>query len=293
MIRITTLLFCALFISISSLQAQFFFPPLSPKANLTQVIGNTIVKVEYSRTIARGRTIFGGLVPYDKPWQTSGSEVIISFDEPVNIDGQELPAGLYALITIPGKKEWTIIIHDANHGIMEYGKSEIRVQTCVPVTKAGRYYEALTFDFDLSDNNAQLYISWTDVQVSFPISTKINEQINAHIDSIISAPLMTDGHEYFKPINYLLFNQQQPEKALALIARFQEVDKGEYPYRMLMRAYTQLGQKDKALEATDKGIEAVKQEYAGQPERISSLLKSYGEQREMIVKGTSDGQKSW
>lgn len=257
------------------------------------MVGNTIIKVEYSRAIARGRTIFGGLVPYDKPWQTSAGEVIISFDEPVSIDGQHLPAGLYALLTIPGEKEWTIIIHDANHGIMEYGKSEIRVQTCVPVTKAGRHYEALSFNFDISDNKARLYISWTDVQVSFPISTNINEQITAYIDSIITAPLMDDGHEYFKPINYLLFNQQQPEKALALIARFQEVDKGEYPYRMLMRAYTQLGQKDEALEAADKGIEAVRKEYADQPERISSLLQSYREQKEMILAGAADGQKPW
>ncbi|SEQ23727.1 DUF2911 domain-containing protein [Neolewinella agarilytica] len=293
MFRIISLLFCALFISTSSLQAQFFLPPLSPKASLTQMVGNTIIKVEYSRAIARGRTIFGGLIPYDKPWQTSASEVIISFDEPVIIDKQRLPAGKYALITIPGEKEWTIIIHDANHGILEYGKSEIRIQTCVPVTKAGRHYEALSFDFDISDNNARLYISWTDVQVSFPISTGINEQITTYIDSIISAPLMGDGHEYFKPINYLLFNQQQPDKALALIARFQEVDKGEYPYRMLMRAYTQLGQKDKALKAADKGIEAVKREYAHQPERISSLLKSYEEQRAMITAGTTNGQKSW
>ena len=257
------------------------------------MVGNTTIKVEYSRAIARGRTIFGGLIPYDKPWQTSASEVIISFDEPVSIDGQDLPAGLYALLTIPGEKEWTIIIHDANHGILEYGKSEIRVQTCVPVTKAGRHYEALSFDFDISDNNARLYISWTDVQVSFPINTGINEQITTYIDSIISAPLMGDGHEYFKPINYLLFNQQQPEKALALIARFQEIDKGEYPYRMLIRAYQQLGKKEKALQAIDDGIRAVKEEYAGQPERIASLIDSYEKQRTGTLAGTISGQRAW
>jgi len=293
MFRIISLLFCFLLIGSSSLQAQFFLPPLSPKANLTQVVGNTIVKVEYSRAIARGRTIFGGLVPYNKPWQTSASEVIISFDEPVTIDEQELPAGKYALITIPGEKEWTIIIHDANHGILEYGKSEIRVQTCVPVTKAGRYHEALSFDFDISDNNAQLYISWTDVQVSFSINTSINQQIIAHIDSLITAPLADEGDPYFRSINYLLFNQQHPEKALALVHRFQEIDKGEYPFRMLIRAHMQLGQKDKALEAVDQGIIAMKQEYADRPDRIKSLLDSYEKRRTRILAGNIDGQKPW
>lgn len=293
MFRNIALILSILFVSISSLPAQFYLPALSPKANVTQMVGNTMVKLEYARPIARGRQIFGGVVPYDKPWQTSASEVIISFDGPVNIDGQELPAGKYALITIPGEKEWTIIIHDANHGIMEYGKSEFRAQTCVPVTKAGRYYEALSFEFDLSDNTARLYISWTDVQVSFPISTGINQQITAYIDSIITAPLMADGHEYFKPINYLLFNRQQPEKALALITRFQEIDKGEYPYRMLIRAYIQAGQPELAIKAVDDGLKAVHKEYENNPERIASLKASYEEQRSNIIAGTTDGQKPW
>lgn len=271
------------FLLLSGLSLSAQFPGLSPRAKVQQTIGTTVAKLEYQRAIARGREIFGGLVPYNEPWQTSAGSTTISFDEPVTIDAQVLPAGIYALITIPGEKEWTIIIHDGEHGTMRYEKSGIRVQTCVPVQKAGRYYESLSIHFDVMQNDARMYISWTDVQVSFLIKTKSAARSMARIDSLLAGPLLSDDLPYFRATNYLLFNELEPQKSIALIGRMQQIKDQEYFYRMLTRAYLQAGQRKLALTTIDEGLKMMRSEFTGQPETIRSITEQYEEFREQAL----------
>jgi len=255
------------------LSAQF--PGLSPETEVQQTIGTAIVKLEYQRPIARGREIFGGLVPYDKPWQTSAGSTTISFDEPVIIDGQTLPAGIYALITIPGEKEWTIIIHSGDRSTMRYEESKIRVQTCVPVKKAGRFYESLTIDFDVMQNDARVYISWTDVQISFLLKTESKARAMARVDSLLKGPLLEEDLPYLRAVNYLLFNKLEPAKSVALIKRMQSIKNEEYLYRMLTQAHLQTNQRQRALAAIDEGLRMMRIEFARQPETLSSITEQY------------------
>ena len=104
--KITLLVFM---IAVSfGLQSQISTPAASPSSTLIQKVGLTDVTVEYSRPSMRGRTIFGDLVPYDKLWRTgANARTKIIFSENVNIGGQELKAGSYAIFTkpelVPGK----------------------------------------------------------------------------------------------------------------------------------------------------------------------------------------------
>lgn len=288
-----TRLIFVLFALFFAAQLTAQFPALSPRAEIRQDVGNTIIRLEYERPIARGRKIFGELVPYGQAWQTGAGATFIHFNRPVTIAQQQLPAGDYALVTIPDKTEWTIIIHDAMHGSMRYDKSTVKVQTCVPVSKPSRFYEALSIEFDLSPTAARMYISWTDVQVSIPIETTTTAQNMAIIDSLIASKGAYSEDAYFRAANYLLFNNIEQAKALAIIKRMQENNPGEYPYRMLMRVNLELGNKEAALAAAKGGMAAAKKEYADQPDRLASILNSYEEQRTMIVAGTADGRKSW
>ena len=87
-------------------------PTLSPFNRITQEIGLTEVTLEYSRPSAKGRTVFGELVPYDKIWRTgANASTKITLIESAYIDGKSIKPGTYALYTIPGKEAWTIIIH--------------------------------------------------------------------------------------------------------------------------------------------------------------------------------------
>ena len=88
------------------------FPAASPACTLKQRVGLTDIEIVYSRPGVKGRTIFGGIVPYGQVWRTGANQATkITFSTPVKLEGTEIPAGTYALFTIPGENEWTIIIN--------------------------------------------------------------------------------------------------------------------------------------------------------------------------------------
>ena len=96
------ILLSSLIISASVLVSAQALTAPSPLGKVEQVVGLTTVKVEYSRPSAKGRVVFGSLVPYDKMWRTGANACTkVSFSGPVMIGGAEVPAGKYALVTIP------------------------------------------------------------------------------------------------------------------------------------------------------------------------------------------------
>src|SRR5947209_18751572 len=92
------------------------FPAASQHSVVKQRVGLTDVEIDYSRPNKNDREIFGGLVPYGRLWRTGANAVTkIRFSHPVTLGGKEIPAGEYALFTIPTAGEWTIIVSkDAN-----------------------------------------------------------------------------------------------------------------------------------------------------------------------------------
>ena len=96
----------------SSSNAELKLPRVSPGATVSQTIGTTDLTVEYSRPGVKGRVIWGDLVPFDKPWRTGANEATrFTTTDAITFGGQPLPAGTYALLTIPAKDEWTIVLN--------------------------------------------------------------------------------------------------------------------------------------------------------------------------------------
>src|SRR5215469_6119146 len=98
------------------------FPQASPGSTLKQRIGVTDFEISYSRPSAKGRKIFGNVVPFGQVWRTgANASTKLSFSTPVKFNGEEVPAGKYALYTIPGEDEWTIILSkDLNASALQY-----------------------------------------------------------------------------------------------------------------------------------------------------------------------------
>src|SRR5208282_6301304 len=115
---------------VSALHAQtpnINFPAASPACTLKQRVGLTDIEIVYSRPGVKGRTIFGGIVPYGQVWRTGANQATkISFSTPVKLEGNEIPAGTYALFTIPGENEWTIIINKNTNqwGAFQYNEKD-------------------------------------------------------------------------------------------------------------------------------------------------------------------------
>src|SRR5262245_533347 len=87
------------------------FPQPSPSASVKERVGVTDVSVEYSRQSVNERKNFGGLVPYGKVWRTGGNaETKSTLSSEVRLGGVPVPAVSYAMFTIPGEAEWTVIL---------------------------------------------------------------------------------------------------------------------------------------------------------------------------------------
>lgn len=85
--------------------------PASPPAKAEGKIGGKNISVDYSAPSKRGRVIMGGLVPYEKVWRTgANAATTLTTAGDLMIGSVHVPKGTYTLFTIPGEKEWTLIV---------------------------------------------------------------------------------------------------------------------------------------------------------------------------------------
>jgi len=107
------LLTIALIFAVSfAVNAQVEAPQPSPSQKVEQKVGLTDVTLEYSRPSAKGRTIFGDLVPFGKLWRTGANKnTMITFSDDVKIGGNDLKAGSYAIFVTPTASSWDVVFY--------------------------------------------------------------------------------------------------------------------------------------------------------------------------------------
>lgn len=143
----------------------------SQPALVRQRMGGTEIAVVYNRPAARGRHLFGGIVPYDSVWNPGADEATrLETTHPIRVGGQELPAGKYSLWAVPGPRLWTLIFsraHDVPHVPYPAGKDALRIQVRPEV---GRHTESLEFAFPLATpDSALLEMRWGTTVLPIPI----------------------------------------------------------------------------------------------------------------------------
>lgn len=150
----------------------------SPKDSVTFQAGGATVKVCYSRPSLRGRTMIGGTdVPYGRIWRTGANEAtMIHTTGHLVIAGLHVDAGTYAIYTVPGEREWEIVI---NRSYMQWGHESYYTDSVrtrelgrgrVPVTRLETPVEQLTFRAEpLPNGDANLIIEWDRARVVIPV----------------------------------------------------------------------------------------------------------------------------
>ena len=146
----------------------------SQAAAVSQRIANTEITLSYSRPVARGRELFGALVPYDKAW-TPGADraTAMAVTRSIQVNDKSLPAGKYSLWAIPRPDRWTMIFSRAANVYHEPypGESEDALRLDV-ASERGPHAEMLTFDFPLVEGkDAVLRLHWGEVMV--PLSIRV------------------------------------------------------------------------------------------------------------------------
>jgi len=161
---------------VSTLSAQRNGPAASPHQTVTQIVGTTAVSVDYSRPGVKGREVFGGLVPFDKIWRTgANASTKLKLAGPATIGGVDVPAGEYALYTIPGEDEWTIILSKDTSlwGAGGYDAANDLGRFTVEPTELDDVVETFTIDFEKFDGyTAHMFLAWDETKVAFPIKTQ-------------------------------------------------------------------------------------------------------------------------
>ena len=200
--------------------SQFRFPELSPKGSITQRVGFTTISVAYERPAARGRKIFGGIVPYKKLWRTgAGYCTKIKFSDSVRINGKSIRAGTYSLFTIPDVNEWTIILNSDSSLYATDGYDALKnvVKFTTPILKSTRYYESLTIDIDVVPNNAMIYIGWEKTLVSFKVETSTERKVKDFIEQMLLTGKSKNADDYATAAEYFLFLNKELDKSLILV----------------------------------------------------------------------------
>jgi hypothetical protein len=195
------------------------FPAASPACTLKQRVGLTDVTVVYSRPGVKGRTIFGGIVPYGQVWRTGANQATkITFSTPVKLEDHDVPAGTYALFAIPTENDWTIILStNVNQwGAFQYAQKDdlLRFQV-TPVTLQDTRIETFTIEFNqIRDESAIINLVWDQTVVPLHLAVDVSRTLVPQIEAAMAAPGKKDAGLCFQAANFYYGHGLDLAKAL-------------------------------------------------------------------------------
>lgn len=196
---------------------QVEFPAPSPAASFKQRVGITDVSVEYSRPSMRGRKIFGGLVPYGEVWRTgANSATKITFSTAAKFGGADIAAGTYALFTIPGENEWTVILNNVTGQWGSYAYNVANDVVRVTAKPVAVPAAVETFSIGVSnlaaEGSATLYLMWENVRVPVKIETDLAGMLVPKIEAVMASD--SEKKPYFQAAMFYYENNLDLKKAL-------------------------------------------------------------------------------
>jgi tetratricopeptide (TPR) repeat protein len=257
-------LFTLVFALISlGLFAQIRTPQPSPSATVTQNVGLAKVTIEYSRPTVKGRKIFGDLVPFGKVWRTGANRITsIAFDQDVTLNGQKIAAGKYGWYSIPGPKEWTIVLNSDNQqwGAYEYDEKKDVLRLTVKTEALKTNQEEFTIELDnFSPTAADVVLSWEKTAVRFRLEHNPHEMIMNAIATETAKP-DANADVFYTAAEYYLDKGLDLQKALGWANKVLETDKNWWSYYLRASIYAKLKQCDKAVADANTALEGAKKD---------------------------------
>lgn len=204
----------------------------SPAAQVSQTIGISTVKVEYSRPSVRGRQVWGTLVPYgwnvqgfgagnSAPWRAGANEnTVLELSHPAKVAGQMVPAGRYGLFfVINADNSGEVILSKDNRswGSFWYRPEQDQLRAKIQLRDIP-HTELLTYDFiNLDKNSAELVLNWEKKQFPVKIEFAVDELVIANAEEELKGPVGFNWQGYNSAANYALQNNIASDKALGWI----------------------------------------------------------------------------
>ncbi len=233
---------------------QIKTPAPSPTSTVKQTVGLTDVEIEYSRPSKKDRKVFGDLVPFGEMWRTgANASTKISFSQDVTIGGKEVKAGKYALLSIPGVDNWTVILYkDYNfNGVPNpYKQEEEAVRVVVPARKMDYTIESMLIDVNnLRNNSATVEIIWENTAVGFDVTFNTDAQVQKEIDRVLAGP---SSNDYYRAARYYREENKDLVQALTWVRKSNEKDARYWQLLLQAELEYELMQYDAALATAEQ-----------------------------------------
>ena len=242
-------------------QTKLTLPQPSPAVKIREAFSTSFVELSYSRPSLKGRTAFGGLVPYGQVWRTGANTVTkIRFGEAVQLAGQPVPAGTYALLAIPGKADWTFILNrdTAQWGAYSYQPSLDVLRLSAKATKLAAPQETMSLSLEnVRPAAANLTLTWERTQVALPLVANPDPLVLAQIQEAMRGekkPYLTAAQYYY--------NSNQPDltPALGWVDEAIKASPSYSAYYWKAKLLQKQGKKQAAATAATQALELVKTE---------------------------------
>ncbi|WP_137403759.1 DUF2911 domain-containing protein [Echinicola rosea] len=277
----TPFLLLLVLISFGTTKAQQIqMPQASPAAAISQKIGLTDVKLEYSRPSVKDRKIFGTLVPFGEVWRTgANASTKISFSTPVTVEDNEVPAGTYALYAIPNKKEWTFILSDNLElwGAIGYTPENDVLRFTVPAKKSKEAYETMELSFnDMTDTGATLNLHWEKTAVGFRIETQVDQIVMDQIQEMVIDAKTDNPGLLYQAASYYYTNDKDMEQAHEWIEKSVAADPKYWTVHLKAKIEDKLGLTEEAIQSAQMSKqladEAKNMDYVNLNDRLIKAL---------------------
>lgn len=147
----------------------------SQSGSVWQEVANTSITITYDRPVARGRELFGGIVPFGEIWNPGANDATaLEFSRNVIINGNPLPAGKYSLWAIPDPNRWTVIFsREADVYHTPYPGEEHDALRFMVSPRLGEHMETMAFYFAaVEKKDAELRLHWGDTYVPMSIAVE-------------------------------------------------------------------------------------------------------------------------
>lgn len=255
------ILFSLLMLSSIAATAQIKMPQPSTTQTISQDFGLGKLELTYSRPNIKDRQVFkenSVLAPLGKVWRTgANSATRIKVTDPIEIAGKSLDTGTYAIYTIPGKTEWTVII---NKGAKNWGSEYIETsdvfRVTVPAGKMKESMETFTMQFaNVKNESCELHLMWGKTYVSVPLTTKVNDRIRMQVEKALSGDNVSSS-TYYQAANFYYEMDKDLAKALTNVTKaIGEKSDKFWMYLMKAKIEKDLGDKAAAKASAEKCIE--------------------------------------
>ena len=253
-------------------------PAASTAQTVKQEFGLGTIELSYGRPNAKGRTIFGDLVPYGAVWRTgANSATTLTFSDEVIIGGKKIPAGKYGLLSIPGAAEWTIIISKQLDvtSPSAYKQEMDVIRMNIPTVSLPFPIETFMILFEkVKSNELEMMIIWESTMVSIPVKTDIESKIMGQIDNLMNK----DNKPYYNAAMYYMDNNKDLNQAATWLDKADEQSPNAFfIWYQKARCLSLWGKKAEAKAASVKSLELAKAaknpDYVTLNEKLQASLK--------------------